>query len=114
VEKGGVRDWGRGGGVRGQSGTRRQERNKSKRTIRVSTLEYKILQNTKLGHGEVAQWLRPLSVLTENLILSTNIHMEAQICLFTPVPGCLTPSSGLQTLHTHGAKTYTGKRKQSW
>lgn len=34
-----------------------------------------------LGAGEIAQWLRALALLTEDLCLGSSIHMAAYNCL---------------------------------
>jgi hypothetical protein len=40
----------------------------------------------KGGAGDMAQWLRALAALSENLGSIPRIHMAAHNCLLTPVP----------------------------
>ena len=56
----------------------------------------------------MAQWLRALAALPEDLGLITGIHMAAHYHLsITPVPGNPVPPSGFQRhQHASGVRTY--------
>jgi hypothetical protein len=53
------------------------------------TTFYLFANNQHLEVGEVAQLLRALAALSEDLGLNASIHMVAQNCLKTPIPKTL-------------------------
>jgi len=76
-------------------------------TFRQNTHTHKI----KLGAGELAQWLRTLAALLEDLgwILSNYIHGSSQLAV-GPIPGALKPSFGLCGQQVSNRQTYVQAR----
>lgn len=60
------------------------------------------------GTGEMVQWLKAPAILLEDLGLVPSTHVTAHN-LYTPVPGNLTPSTGLFRKSIHMMYTHLDK-----
>ena len=73
----------------------------------LSNFNCKLQQEMDSGAGEMAQGLRALAALPEDLSLIPSTHMAASKLSATPVPENPTPSSGLLEYKEHHTSKHT-------